>query len=190
MKELFLAQKAMLNGSVCPYCKIPSTMINTVEGKQVGCEKCRAWMRSDPFGKPMGRLAKPDLLRSMDMVMTEINIFAYRTKRDVQDIYKSLSGELDIPIEHVSPYKMSLPSLLNTMRYIEKYGDNHIRIYDRTMVKKACPRHGAVAIGSNACHGCPEFLFHVVNNTTDTVVCDMDMSYGDCIKKRNNKFGR
>lgn len=113
------------------------------------------------------------------MVMTEINIFAYRTKRDVQDIYKSLSGELDIPIEHVSPYKMSLPSLLNTMRYIEKYGDNHIRIYDRTMVKKACPRHGAVAIGSNACHGCPEFLFHVVNDTTDTVVCDMDMSYGD-----------
>ena len=85
-----------------------------------------------------------------------------------------------IPIEHVSPYKMSLPSLLDTMRYIEKYGDNHIRIYDRTMVKKACPRHGAVAIGSNACHGCPEFLFHVVNNTTDTVVCDMDMSYGDC----------
>lgn len=72
MKELSLAQKAMLNGSVCPYCKIPSTMINTVEGKQVGCEKCGAWMRSDPFGKPMGRLAKPDLLRSMDMVMTEI----------------------------------------------------------------------------------------------------------------------
>lgn len=136
-------------------------------------------MRSDPFGKPMGRLAKPDLLRSMDMAMTEINIFAYRTKRDVQDIYKSLSGELDIPIEHVSPYKMSLPSLLNTMRYIEKYSDNHIRIYDRTMVKKACPRHGAVVIGSNACHGCPEFLFHVVNDTTDTVVCDMDMSYGD-----------
>lgn len=129
-------------------------------------------MRSDPFGKPMGRLAKPDLLRSMDMVMTEINIFAYRTKRDVQDIYKSLSGELDIPIEHVSPYKMSLPSLLNTMRYIEKYSDNHIRIYDRTMVKKDCPRHG-----------CPEFLFHVVNNTTDTVVCDMDMSYGDWIKE-------
>ena len=53
------------------------------------------------------------------------------------------------------------------------------------MVKKACPRHGAVVIGSNACHGCPEFLFHVTNNTTDTVVCDMDMSYGDCIKKRN-----
>ena len=179
MRELSLAQKAMLNGSVCPYCKAPSTMINTVEGKQVGCEKCGAWMRSDPFGKPMGRLAKPDLLRSMDMAMTEINIFAYRTKRDVQDIYKSLSGELDIQIEHVSPYKMSLPSLLNTMRYIKKYSDNHIRIYDRTMVKKACPRHGAVVIGSNACHGCPEFLFHVANNTTDTVVCDMDMSYGD-----------
>ena len=30
MKELSLAQKAMLNGSVCPYCKIPSTIINTV----------------------------------------------------------------------------------------------------------------------------------------------------------------
>lgn len=130
MRELSLAQKAMLNGSVCPYCKVPSTMINTVEGKQVGCEKCGAWMRPDPFGKPMGRLARPDLLRSMDMVMTEINIFAYRTKRDVQDIYKSLSGELDIPIEHISPYKMSLPSLLNTMRYIEKYSDNHIRIGD------------------------------------------------------------
>lgn len=26
--------------------------------------------------------------------------------------------------------------------------------------------------------------------STITVVCDMDMSYGDCIKKRNNKFGR
>ena len=33
MKELSLAQKAMLNGSVCPYCKIPSTIINTVGGK-------------------------------------------------------------------------------------------------------------------------------------------------------------
>ena len=67
MKELSLAQKAMLNGSICPYYKTPSTIINTVEGKQVGCEKRGAWMRSDPFGKPMGRLAKPDLLRSMDM---------------------------------------------------------------------------------------------------------------------------
>ena len=46
MRELSLAQKAMLNGSICPYCKNPSTMINTVEGKQVGCEKCGAWMRS------------------------------------------------------------------------------------------------------------------------------------------------
>lgn len=33
MKELSLAQKAMLNGSICPYCKNPSTMINTVEGE-------------------------------------------------------------------------------------------------------------------------------------------------------------
>ena len=98
-------------------------------------------------------------------------------EKDASEKFKLLLE--DIPIEHVSPYKMSLPSLLNTMRYIEKYGDNHIRIYDRTMVKKACPRHGAVAIGSNACHGCPEFLFNVVNDTTDTVVCDMDMSYGD-----------
>lgn len=189
MRELSLAQKAMLNGSICPYCKTSSTMINTVEGKQFGCEKCGAWMRSDPFGKPMGRLAKPDLLRSMDMVMTEINIFAYRTKRDVQDIYKSLSGELDIPIEHVSPYKMSLPSLLKVMRYAEKYSNNRIQIYDKTEVKKACPRHGAVVIGSSACHGCPEFLFHVVNSTTNTVVCDMDMSYGDYVE-RNNKFDR
>lgn len=53
MRELSLAQKAMLNGSVCPYCKAPSTMINTVEGKQVGCEKCGAWMRSDSTGKPV-----------------------------------------------------------------------------------------------------------------------------------------
>ena len=54
MKELSLAQKAMLNGSICPYCKTPSTIINTVEGKQVGCEKCGAWMRSDPFGEADG----------------------------------------------------------------------------------------------------------------------------------------
>lgn len=51
--------------------------------------------------------------------------------------------------------------------------------YLRIEQNGACPRHGAVVIGSNACHGCPEFLFHVVNDTTDTVVCDMDMSYGD-----------
>lgn len=81
MRELSLAQKAMLNGSVCPYCKAPSTMINTVEGKQVGCEKCGAWMRSDSTGKPVGRLAKPDLLRSMDMVMTEINVFLIKQDR-------------------------------------------------------------------------------------------------------------
>lgn len=114
MKELSLAQKAMLNGSVCPYCKNPSTMINTVEGKQVGCEKCGAWMRSDSTGKPVGRLAKPDLLRSMDMVMTEINVFLIKTGQDRHDLYKELSGELMIPEEHISPYKMSLPSLLKS----------------------------------------------------------------------------
>jgi hypothetical protein len=38
-----------------------------------------AWMRSDSTGKPVGRLAKPDLLRSMDMVMTEINVFLIKT---------------------------------------------------------------------------------------------------------------
>lgn len=179
MRELSLAQKAMLNGSVCPYCKAPSTMINTVEGKQVGCEKCGAWMRSDSTGKPVGRLAKPDLLRSMDMVMTEINVFLIKTGQDRHDLYKELSGELMIPEEHISPYKMSLSSLLKVMRHIKVYGKNHIQIHEGTTIGKACPRHGAVAIGSNACHGCPEFLFHVVNDTTDTVVCDMDMSYGD-----------
>lgn len=74
---------------------------------------------------------------------------------------------------------MSLSSLLKVMRHIKVYGKNHIQIHEGTTIGKACPRHGAVAIGSNACHGCPEFLFHVVNDTTDTVVCDMDMSYGD-----------
>lgn len=181
MRELSLAQKAMLNGSVCPYCKAPSTMINTVEGKQVGCEKCGAWMRSDSTGKPVGRLAKPDLLRSMDMVMTEINVFLIKTGHDRHDLYKELSGELMIPEEHISPYKMSLPSLLKIMRHIKVYGKNHIQIHEGTTIGKACPSHEAVAIGSNACHGCPRFLFHVVDNTNNTVVCDADMSYGDYV---------
>lgn len=178
MKELSLAQKAMLNGSVCPYCKNPSTMINTVEGKQVGCEKCGAWMRSDSTGKPVGRLAKPDLLRSMDMVMTEINVFLIKTGQDRHDLYKELSGELMIPEEHISPYKMSLPSLLKIMRHIKTYSDNRIQIYDGGRGNN-CPRHKAIAIGGNACHGCPEHLFHVVDKVTDLVVCDADMSYGD-----------
>jgi len=179
MRELSLAQKAMLNGFVCPYCKVPSTMINTVEGKQVGCEKCGAWMRSDSMGNPIGRLAKPGLLKAMDMVRIEIDAFLKRTGQDKLDFCKELSGELGIPQEYISPYKMSLSSLLKVMRHIKVYGKNHIQIHEGTTIGKACPRHGAVAIGSNACHGCPEFLFHVVNDTTDTVVCDMDMSYGD-----------
>lgn len=181
MKELSLAQKAMLNGSICSYCKNPSTMINTVEGKQVGCEKCGAWMRSDSMGKPVGRLAKPELLRAMDITAIEIDRFLKESSYERKNFYKELSSELGIPEEHVSPYKMSLLSLLNVMRHIKVYGKNHIQIHEGTTIGKACYRHGAVAIGSNACHGCPEFLFHVVDNTTNTVVCDTDMSYGDYV---------
>lgn len=59
-----------------PVLQGPSTMINTVEGKQVGCEKCGAWMRSDSTGKPVGRLAKPDLLRSKvtDLVVCDADM--------------------------------------------------------------------------------------------------------------------
>lgn len=89
MKELSLAQKAMLNGSICPYCKNPSTMINTVEGKQVGCEKCGAWMRSDSMGKPVGRLAKPELLRAMDITAIEIDRFLKESSYERKTFTKS-----------------------------------------------------------------------------------------------------
>lgn len=182
MRELSLAQKAMLNGFVCPYCKNPSTMINTVEGKQVGCEKCGAWMRSDSMGNPIGRLAKPGLLKAMDMVGIEIDAFLKRTGQDKLDFCKELSGELGIPQEYISPYKMSLPSLLKVMRHIKTYSDNRIQIYDGGRGNN-CPRHKTIAIGGSACHGCPEHLFHVVDKVTNLVVCDADMSYGDCKKK-------
>lgn len=178
MRELSLAQKAMLNGLICPYCKNPSIMINTVEGKQVGCDKCGAWMRSDSMGNPIGRLAKPGLLKTMDMVGIEIDEFLRRTGQDKLDFRKELSGELGIPQEYISPYKMSLTSLLKVMRHIKAYSESHVRIHDRDEAGRPCPRHAGVAIGSGACHGCPEHLFHVVDNLTDTVVCDMDMRYG------------
>lgn len=133
------------------------------------------------MGKPVGRLAKPELLRAMDITAIEIDRFLKESSYERKDFYKELSSELGIPEEHVSPYKMSLLSLLNVMRHIKVYGENHIRIHEDAMISKACHSHGAVSIGSNACHGCPEFLFHVVDNTTNTVVCDTDMSYGDYI---------
>lgn len=83
-----------------------------------------------------------------------------------------------IPEEHISPYKMSLPSLLKVMRHIKAYSDNRIQIYDGGRGNN-CPRHNTIAIGGSACHGCPEHLFHVVDKVTDLVVCDADMSYGD-----------
>ena len=110
--------------------------------------------------------------------MTEINVFLIKTGQDRHDLYKELSGELMIPEEHISPYKMSLPSLLKIMRHIKAYSDNRIQIYDGGRGNN-CPRHKAIAIGGSACHGCPEHLFHVVDKVTDLVVCDADMSYGD-----------
>lgn len=171
MRELSLLQKAMLNGSVCPYCK----EVSKTEGTYQICPGCGAKSKIGTDGKPLGRLADSCLLRAMDMVETEIVALMNRTGMSRNVINNDLSVAMDIPIKFISPYRMSMPSLIRIIRYIEDMDDNGITIWEDGHMGGSCPRHPGISIGSSGCGGCPEHLFH----TDNIVVCDKDMSYGN-----------
>lgn len=171
MRELSLQQKAMLNGSICPYCK----EISKTDGIYQVCPGCGAKSRIGDDGKPLGRLADPGLLRAMDMVETEIVALVNRTGMSRDIINNDLSGIMEIPIRYISPYNMSMPSLIKMMRYIKDMDNNGITIWENEHMGGTCSRHPGISIGSSGCRGCPEHLFH----TDNIVVCDKDMSYGD-----------
>lgn len=58
MRELSLAQKAMLNGSICPYCKNPSTIINYGRGEAGRMREVRGLDEVGFHGEPDGKIGQ------------------------------------------------------------------------------------------------------------------------------------
>ena len=179
-------QNKIYEGLICPYCGRETELADAdkiYKTKGLGmvrlCRSCFAWVgvyTSGPNkGVAKGRLANASL-RGLKVKMHAEFDRLHNNQEERAEVYRTLSGFMGLPLEYTHIGMFSEKSAGKLFDFcIENKNKTGSNILKKKSGCKCEARNNRIEVGSSACHGCPEFLFHSQNGD---VYCDKDMSYG------------
>lgn len=184
--QLTEKQKKIYEGLICPYCGSETELADAdkiYKTKGLGmvrlCRSCFAWVgvhTSGPNkGVSKGRLANSSL-RGLKVKMHAEFDRLHNNQEERAEAYRKLSEFMGLPPEYTHIEMLSEKSAGKLFDFcIENKNKTGSNILKKKSGCKCEARSNRIEIGSSACHGCPEFLFH---SQDGGVYCDKDMSYG------------
>lgn len=150
-------QIKMLEGFMCPYCKIDSKVVIENGVRKMACPKCGAYRLDHEDGSCLGRLANEALWKIRGGIDLEVKRLSIKTGKDIKEIWREIAVYAHIPEEYCECKYIGEKSVSDIMGFLQmKLGDTGLR-HVRT---DRCPHHlTAIRPESSACRGCPHFLF-------------------------------
>jgi hypothetical protein len=128
-------QIQIIQGKICPYCKSPSALINSIEvyGKDFGlmyiCKPCEAYVGCHKGTEnALGRLANPDLRKWKIEAHKYFDMLWKKEFMTRTEAYKWLSEWLEIPAEYTHIGMFDIKTLKKVIEYSKQRMNDERRL--------------------------------------------------------------